>query len=489
MGIVIRQSIKGTIVTYVGAFIGFLTTIFIIPKYLDQEVFGLTRVLLDAAMLFSAFALLGINSSAIRFFPHFKNKDNNNNGFFFYLVAIPLIGCLIFVLLFFFLQQPICNFFEKKSALFLDYYYWLIPFVCFVTYWVVFETYSSILLRIAVPKFIREVLLRVLIVTVYLLYAFDFIGLEGFVFAFVMVYGIAMLVTFFYTATIGTVSLRHDFSFVTKPIKKEYLSYTSMLLFGAIGASSLNQINTLIIGSEIGLSSTGIYTVAFYIVAIVEIPSRSLISITTPLASEAMQRKDMDEACSLFRKVSINPLLIGSLIFAIIWINVDNIYAIMPNGDNYIAGKWVILFIGLSQLIRLAFSFGSVIINFSEYYRWMLYFMFILTGLTIWFNYLLIPEYGITGSAIAILFAYVINYSIQQWMIFRKLKMNPYSYKYLILIAIIIALFGLNYILPVFHNPWIDGIFRTGIIGITGMAAVYFFRISEDINALIRKKF
>ena len=486
MGIVIRQSIKGTIVTYVGAFIGFLITIFIIPKYLDQEAYGLTRTLLAAATLFSSFTLLGTNASAIRFFPYFKNIEKKNNGFFFYLVAIPLIGCLIFVPLFFCLQQPIYNFYQKESPLFIDYHYWLIPLVFFITYWGVFETYSSILLRVAVPKFIREILLRALIIVVYMLYALGFIGMNGFIAAFIMVYGIAMTVTFFYTTTIGTVSLRHDFSFVSKPLKKEYLSYTSMLIFGAVGASVLGLIDTLFISSMKGLSSTAVYSVAFYIVAIVSIPSRSLMSMASPLVSAAMQRKDRDEACSLFRKVSINQLLIGSLVFVIIWINIDNVYAIMPNGDNYKEGKWVIFFIGLSQLVQLAFHFGGTIIQFSKYYRWALYLMFVLTGLAILFNYLLIPVYGITGAAISTLLACILNYSFQQVVIYRKLKMNPYSYKYLILIAIIIALFGINYILPVIQNPWIDGIYRTVIIGITGVAAVYFFRISEDMNALMR---
>ena len=489
MGIVIRQSIKGTIVTYVGAFIGFLTTLFIIPKYLEQETFGLIRALLAAAISFAAFTQLGTSSSAIRFFPHFKNKENNNNGFFFYLIVIPLIGCLIFVPLFLCLQQPICHFFEKESPLFLDYYYWLIPFVFFMTYWMVFETYSSILLRVAVPRFIREVLLRILIIAVYMLYALGIIRIDGFVIAYIMVYGIAMLVTFFYTATIGTISLKHDFSFVTKPLRKEYLSYTSMLIFGAVGTSILSQIDILIISSEVGLSSTAIYTVAFYIIAVVEIPSRSLISITTPLVSSAMQRKDMDEACNLFNKVSINQLLIGSLLFVIIWINVDNIYAIMPNGADYKAGKWVIFFIGLSQLVQLTFRFGGVIISFSNYYRWTLYFTFFTTVLTIWFNYLFIPIYGISGSAIATLLACIISYSFQQVIIFRKLKMNPYNYKYLILATIIIVLTGFNYILPVIHNPWIDGIFRTSIIGIAGIAAAYLFHISEDVNIFIKKAF
>ena len=60
MGIVIKQSIKGTIVNYVGIAIGFVTTFFIITKYLTQEEIGLTRVLIDAAILFASSTSSGV---------------------------------------------------------------------------------------------------------------------------------------------------------------------------------------------------------------------------------------------------------------------------------------------------------------------------------------------------------------------------------------------------------------------------------------------
>jgi O-antigen/teichoic acid export membrane protein len=71
MGVVIKQSIRGTIVNYVGIAIGFLTTFFVLTAYLTQEEIGLSRVLIDAAILFSSFAQLGTGASIIRFFPFF----------------------------------------------------------------------------------------------------------------------------------------------------------------------------------------------------------------------------------------------------------------------------------------------------------------------------------------------------------------------------------------------------------------------------------
>ena len=98
MGVVIKQSIRGTIVNYVGVIIGFLTTFFILTAYLTQEEIGLTRVLVDAAVLFSSFAQLGTGSSIIRFFPFFKDEKQKHHGFFFWTLVVPFVGFLIFLL-------------------------------------------------------------------------------------------------------------------------------------------------------------------------------------------------------------------------------------------------------------------------------------------------------------------------------------------------------------------------------------------------------
>ncbi|MDR2556711.1 MAG: lipopolysaccharide biosynthesis protein, partial [Bacteroidales bacterium] len=72
MGIVIRQSIKGTVVTYIGAFIGFITTLFIFTDLLTPEEIGLQRIIIEAGIMLGSLAQLGTSSLGIRFFPHFK---------------------------------------------------------------------------------------------------------------------------------------------------------------------------------------------------------------------------------------------------------------------------------------------------------------------------------------------------------------------------------------------------------------------------------
>ena len=162
MGIIIRQSIKATLFNYVGAFIGFLTTFFVLTKFVEPEVIGLTKVIYEVSAMVAGFAQLGTSASAMRFFPYFRDPKNNHNGFFFYLMLMPAVGSVVFIGLFLLLREPVVAFFQKDTVVWEAYYDWLIPMIIFLTFWSVLETYSSILLRIVVPKFIKEIGIRVM---------------------------------------------------------------------------------------------------------------------------------------------------------------------------------------------------------------------------------------------------------------------------------------------------------------------------------------
>lgn len=488
MGIIIRQSIKGTIVTYAGAFIGFLTTMFVLTKFLQPEEIGLTQVIYQAALFIGAFAQMGTSASAYRFFPYFKNEKNRNNGFFFYLLLIPAIGALIFIPLYILLKDPISAFFSKNAKLFVDYYYWVIPLIIFSIYWGVLETYSTLQMRIAVPKLIREVIVRLLLLVVYLSFAFKYLSLDGFVGSYIAVYGIAMFLTLLYVSRIGSTSLKHDPTFIDAPLRKKIRNYTLFLLFHALAGNILSQLDLFMVGSQLGLDHAGVYSIAFFMATTIEIPSRSISNISYPVAAKALKEGDLNTANQLYKKVSLHQLIAGSCVFLLIWINIDNIFAIIPNGDIYVLGKWVVFFIALSKLLVITLDFGSTLITFSNYYYWSLFFSLFITVIGIITNLLLIPRMGITGAAIATLITSILLCIVQQWIVLKKIKGNPYSKGMIKFSILLVVLFAIDRILPQWNsNPFIDGIYRSGIIGIIALASLYKWRISDEICSMIDK--
>lgn len=488
MGIVIRQSIKATIVNYVGAFIGFITTMFVVTKFLKPEEIGLTKVIYEVSFLFASLAQLGTSASAMRFFPYFRDSGKNNNGFFFYLLLMPLIGSIIFLFVYYLFREFITDFFIQNSSLFVDYYNYAGILIVFLVFWIVFETYSNLLMRIVVPKIIREVGVRLMLVAVYFLYAFHYLNLKGFVVGYVAVYGVALLLTLLYVSRIGTLSLKHNFSFVNKSLRIKILKYTLFLIAGALGGTVINQLDIFMVSSQMGLSFTGIYTIAFYMAAVIEMPARSITAISAPIAAATLKEGDLAKANELYKKVSLHQFIAGSTLFLLIWINIDNIFAIIPNGEIYKAGKWVVFFIGLSKLVGVTLGFGNTLISFSRYYYWGLYFTFFLTSLTIYTNYLLIPRLGMTGAALATFITCLISYSWQQWVVLKKVKGNPYSIGIVKQIGVVLFLLAVNYLLLHWiENSIIDACCRTFIIALLWVYLTYRLKTSDEIFLLVKK--
>ncbi|MCK9301759.1 MAG: oligosaccharide flippase family protein [Bacteroidales bacterium] len=498
MGVVARQSIKGSIVNYIGTGIGFITTFFVLTTTLTATEIGITRVLIEIATVFAGFAQLGTSSSIIKFYPYFKDEKSHDNGFFFWTLVIPFIGFLIYGFLFLLLKAPVESFFAKESPEFIPYYYFIFPLGFFMLYMAIFETNSNVLLRIVVPKFVREILVRVLTLASYLIYHCGIVNFYGFIIIFCSIYAVAAIIDLIYLLSFKRISLKPNFKVITKSLKREYLLYTSFLIVAALAGQITPAINTFFISNKMGLHFTGIYTIALFMASMIDIPYRSLGAISQPHLSQAMKDNDIKTANVLCKKVSLHQLIAGSFIFFAIWINVDLFFELLPNGDQYAPAKWVFFFLGLSRIYNSVLSIGTSVLAYSKYYYYSLIFTAILTVSAIFLNIKLIPLYGMEGAAIASLLAYVINYALLLGLVGFTIKTNPFSFNQVKVIIIILIMFLFNYLLVTFVKPMIlsininslvaksiDAILRTSILSALGVITIYKLKISNEINTLI----
>ena len=80
MGIVQRNSITITILSYLGILIGYVNKILLLTNFLTEEQVGLVNILTGLAVLYAQFSALGINFSVVKFFPFFRTPDRRDNG-------------------------------------------------------------------------------------------------------------------------------------------------------------------------------------------------------------------------------------------------------------------------------------------------------------------------------------------------------------------------------------------------------------------------
>ena len=500
MGIVARQSIKGTIATYIGVAVGIVTTFFIQTRYLTAEEIGLVDVLLQSALLFSGLAQLGTNTSAMRYYPYFKDEEHKDHGFFGWTLIVPLLGFFIFLGFFFAFRGSIASFFSEKSSLFIDYIYFVIPLAFFMLYISVFETNSNLLMRIVVPRFIREVGLRVMTLIIYLLYGFHVLSLTGMVVAFCVSYGLATVINIVYLLTLHRVSFRIDKSFITPKLRRDFLIYTVFLITSALAGNITPILNRYFVAGKQGLALGGVLTIAIYIASLVEMPYRSLGTISKPQISQAMADGNVKEADRICKSVSLHQFLIGSLVFFFIWINIDLIFNLLPNGEVFRVGKWAVLILGLSRLINSTLNIGTTVLSYSKIYYYSLFFTILLTILAWYLNARWVPVWGVNGAAFATLVAYLVHYVLLLILIRWRIGTSPLCGKQLIVLLIVAALFGLDWLWTSTLTPWFEGLFskpvvglvidavlKTGLFLVIGMVTVYKLKISQSVNNVIDK--
>ena len=498
MGIVARQSIKGTIATYIGVAVGIVTTFFIQTKALEPEQIGLIDVLLQCSVLFSGLAQLGTNSSAMRYYPFFKDEEHRDHGFFGWTLLVPFIGFVFFLLAFFLFKGPIVSFFSKDSSLFGDYVNFLIPLAFFMLYISVFETNSNLLLRIVLPKFVREVGLRVGTLLIYLLYYYKALDFDGVVVAFCVMYGLATLVNVVYLLSLKRVSFKVERGFVSKEIKRDFLFYTLFMITAALAGNMIPMLSKFFVAGKTGFRLAGVFAIATNIAAVIEMPYRSLGAISRPHISDAMAKKDTQTADALCKNVALHQFIAGTFVFLMVWINIDFLFDLLPNGDIYRLGKWAVLILSFGRLIYSTLGVTTTVLSYSKYYYYSLIFTILLAGMSIGLNEWLVPQWDINGGALASVVSYLVYFILLIAFINWKIGVQPLSGKMLPVALVVLALFGLNWLWSSFLTPWfaslfekpvlgllIDAVLKTSLFLILGLTAIYKLKVSQSVNDLL----
>jgi len=490
MGVIIRQSLKGTFVNYIGVILGIFVQFCIVTKYLDPEVIGLQNVVYQVAFLLSTLALMGSGSTGMRFFPYFKDEKSKDHGFLYYYLLFPIVGVVVMSSIYLLLRTPIESYFAEKSPLFNEHYYYVLPMMGVLCFWVWFENYANIKMRIALPKAVREIGMRLFMLGIYFAYGMGYIGVTGLIVSFIFAYGTCMVISGIYSMKIGAPTMKHDWKFITPELKEKALKYAGFLVLATVSGNIIQQMDLFMLSGVKGLYAAGIYSIVVYMAEVVNMPSRNITPISTPLAAEAMKEGNIQRAQQLYRQVSVHQMLASTVLLLLVWINLDNIYAIIPNGETFAAGRWAVLFLGLSKVVYGTLNFGNTLISFSKYYYWTLFIAIILAAISIGSNLYFIPIYGLSGAALASLLTVLVSYAYQQYIVQVKIKTNPFSWKHLWILVILAVLFGINWLIPsmLSISPWLDGVVRTLII--MGLAAVmvYTMKISEQINWFIDTK-
>ncbi|WP_429409943.1 lipopolysaccharide biosynthesis protein [Roseimarinus sediminis] len=481
MGIVIRQTIKGTIWSYLGVIIGFITTSYFFPNYLTTEVVGLLGLLVSYSQLFGSLSLLGLPGVTSRLFSYFRNKENGHNGFLFIALLFHLAGIVLFLLAFFLFKPLLIETNIDDSPLLVQYLYLLVPLTVAVMLFVFLDTFNKVLYDAVFGTFLQEFLQRFLILAVTILYVTRIISLEHFVIGYAIAIMSKAIIILFFLLRRKAIDLKPRLDFLDRPMRRELASVAIFSLVSGMGSLIVFNLDKIIINQMLDLSNTGVYTIAFYFGSLIAMPSRPLLKISGTLIADAWRNNDLGTISRIYNKSCLNQLIIGGLLFLGVWANIDNVLIIL--GDDYLEGRWVIFFIGMGYLIDMSTGANGQIINFSKYYRTSLLFISILIGLVVVSMRLLIPLWGIVGAAVAIAASLLFNNLMRFLFLRSKFGFQPFTIHSLLVIAIYLCIYFIQLLLPAM--PFLpDLLVRSTFIVVVSFLIFWNFPISEDLKYL-----
>ena len=183
MGIVQKDALRTTIVSYIGLILGYLNKVFLFILLLTTEEIGLINLIVSTGVLFAQFANLGTINTTWKFFPFLRNEKNNHYGFLSLNILIVLSGIVFFTLMAILFDDLIASAFTETSSAFVDYYYWIIPTGIGIVMFKLLDSYLRGLFKNVFPVFANEVLFRMVTTILLLLFAFKLLSFEQLIMA------------------------------------------------------------------------------------------------------------------------------------------------------------------------------------------------------------------------------------------------------------------------------------------------------------------
>ncbi|MBC34770.1 MAG: polysaccharide biosynthesis protein [Bacteroidetes bacterium] len=483
MGVIQNQTLRGSLYSYIGVLIGFVITGLLLPEYLSTAENGVIKLLLSYSIIFSQFAALGFNSITTRLFTYFRDKDKGHNGFLFIGSIVTLAGIGLSIMVFYFLKDILISRGGNSNDLFSYYANFVIPLIVCQTIFNFLDNYAKVLFESVIGTFLKELVQRLIILGVLFLLIFNIIDFEQFVLLYVIAIALPTVLLFIYLGQKKQLHFKPISGFISKDLSRSMFSVGSFGLIIGFSNMAILNIDSIMVSQLVGLSETGIYGITFFFGTLIIIPSRALRKISSAVYADSWKSMDMQNIKDVYQKSALNQFVFGLLLFVGIWGNIDNVFEILPK--EYEAGKYVIFFIGLVNLIDMLSGNTVVIINTSPKYRYLSWILLIHLGIVVISNFLFIPIWGLTGAAIASFVSTCIYALIRFMVLYRFYKLQPYNWKFILPVLIAVLSYALSTILPDVGYLILDIILRSTIILIIYIPLVYILKLSPELIAAI----
>ena len=481
MGIVVRQSFLNLISIGIAFLIGAVNTLFLYPTFLGSKLQGLIIALLAISNLLQPFISFGTQHAVIRYYSKYTKKTDKD-GLLTLSIIIPLVIVILFAPIFYAYYDQIRQFLFQNDQSLSQYAYVILFVAVSTSFFEVFYSWLRVKLKSVFGNFLKELYPRLLISFLLISYSYGVLDFENFVLFLIYGYYLRLLIIIIYSFYINkpriSLSFKSDF--------KEVFKYCLLIFLSGAASSIILDIDKSMLSSILTVENVAYYSVAVFIAAVIEIPGRAMFQILSPVVADAINKKHFNKLESLLKKSSTNLVLVASLFFLLINLNLDDFYE-MLNQDGYSIGIPIVIIVSFGKLYSMSIGCINNIISNSKYYYYTFWFSLFSSVLAVVLNIYLITDYGIVGAAYATLIVIIIMNSLKLYLIKVKFNIHPYSKDTAKIIVLSIIGFVIFSNLKLDFQPVLNIIIKSSLILILYTLSAYIFRLSDDVNIFIDK--
>jgi O-antigen/teichoic acid export membrane protein len=485
------QTLKFSIINYVGAAIGIVSTLFIYPN--DKEFLGIIRYIFDGAQILMAFFVFGTSQSLVNYFPRFKEIAEKRNIFFSTTLLIVIINSILFSVIFLLLSSSLSGLLPDFHAF--DYIQYSIIVGFAFAIMDVCKRQASNYKKIAIPTVLERFSIKIFFPTIFLLYLGNIITLETGKIIYVLCFVIIMLIALWYAKKVANIQFNFNASKVfDRSFRSEYTKYSLFAFFSILGSLLAFKIDGIMVPNLIeeanAMTANGTYSIGVVLAATLAIPAIGLYTIYSPIITEYIAKDDIASLGKKYQEVSKLLFAVGGFLLCCIFLGVDDLFSILPTRENLIDTIPVILILSFNVVIDMTTSFNSHILLYSKYYRFNMVAIAILVVLNILLNIYFIKylNLGIEGAAYATLISMTLYNTVKLIFIYGKYKIQPFTQKHFWLLLSFAGSTSLLYFIPSTTYTILDILIKVGTFMILNGIMIYKLRMIPAANDWIEDK-
>lgn len=481
MGIVLNQSFKNTISTYIGFGIGAINTLFLYTNFLTDEYYGLVAFLLSAANIMMPFMAFGVHNAIIKYYSTFKTK-NSLNSFLTLMLFLPFVFIIPAIIIGWLSYESLSGLLSRENNIAGNYLWHIFILAVAMAYFEIFFAWSKVQLKTVFGNVMKEIFHRVAIMILLISVYLEWLTADQFILALVVVYVLRMMIMKLYAYTVRFPKLKFQ---KIKGISS-IIKYSLLMIVAGSVAMLILDIDKFMIGLMLeNIEEVAYYSVAIFIATVIAVPQRSMHQIMMPLTAKYLNDKDMGSLENLYKRSSISLLVVSGFIFLLIILNINELYKILP--EEFTGGLFVVLLVSLAKLYDNSLGNNNAILFNSDYYKMVLLFGVLLAVLAIVLNFIFIPVYGIEGSAFATFLAIVVYNTVKIVFVKQKLNVQPFSNSTLKMVLLLVFITLTMYFWEFPFHPIMNITLKSIVIFIVYFTLVLKLNISEDISIQIKK--